>query len=398
MEELWKEIPNYEGLYEVSNLGRVRAMRREFTDKNGRNSAVPERILKIDDRQAVNLIRNNKSASYPVRSLVAQSFLGLPLGSTVSHIDRDITNAAVSNLTVPEAFRLLDPNWRDIPGWEGYYQASRFGEIRSIDRNIKMKSGIWRYCPGVVRTQESAPDGYLQIALYQDGNRIETRHVHRFIAQAWIPNPENKPTVNHIDGNKHNNCIENLEWATYVEQQEHVARIGLRKKPYWSLETNGPVGGDWNEKRQIKVRCIETKEEYPSLTAAGEAHNASASDIKMSVDHHKSCRGLHFVKADEPDYKFGVEDLEGEEWRPIPGFETRYCVSNKRRVKSVERVVKSGSNSTRIAPEKLISLKYGFTLTDENGNHHSMDMDQLQHEVFGTPLYAKAKKLFNISE
>ncbi len=380
MEEIWKPMVDYEGLYEVSNLGRVRRVARRFIDSSGRPGAVKEMMMKGGVAHDVMLRKDGKYKNRLIRSLVAQSFLGLPYGTDISHIDRDPSNARLDNIVSTEKFRTMDPDWRDIPGWEGEYQASRFGEIRSLDRYIKVRGG-YKFFQGVVRAMDLSDDGYYQVALYRNGKCVITTNAHIFVAKAWIPNPENKPTVNHKDGNKQNNNIENLEWATYAEQQAHAVRTGLRKHHYWDCSIHGPVGGDWNEKHRIRVRCIETGVEYESFHAAAEAIGQSASEIKSSVDNHTNCKGLHFVKADEPDYEFGVKSLEGEEWRPIPGFEERYMLSNKKRIKSIERTVKCAMG-TRTVPEKLITLKYGVCLFDEEGVPFTFRMDALQELVF----------------
>lgn len=391
MEEIWKPVVGYEGLYEVSNLGRVKRVARKFMSSDGKPCGVSEMMMKEGELHDIVLCKEGKYRTRLVRSLVAEAFLALPYGTSITHLDRDFGNAQLDNLVSTEKYRTMDSDWRDIPGWEGEYQASRFGEIRSLDRYVEVRGG-YRFFPGVVRALEESDDGYYQICLYRKGKAIITTNAHIFVAQAWIPNPENKPTVNHKDGNKHNNCIDNLEWATYSEQQQHVKRTGLRTRPWWSFEQNGPVGGDWNEKRQIKVRCIETGVEYPSLATAGESLGLSASEVKQSVDNHKSCRGFHFVKADLPDYEVGVKSLEGEEWKDIPGYEGRYMMSNKKRIKSVERVVKC-ARGTRTVPEKLIKLDHPISLIDSDGCTGHYKLDELYNLTFNKTIH---KKLFNI--
>lgn len=76
----------------------------------------------------------------------------------------------------------------------------------------------------------SVDNGYNRVNLSRDGKKHRLA-VHRLVAQAYIPNPENKPTVNHIDGNKTNNNVSNLEWATYKEQTAHAVATGLKVIP-----------------------------------------------------------------------------------------------------------------------------------------------------------------------
>ena len=83
--------------------------------------------------------------------------------------------------------------------------------------------------------------GYMHITLYKNGKR-KSEKVHRLLAQAFLPNPENKPQVNHINGDKANNNLENLEWVTAKENIQHAFKIWLRKAPYkgkfWSEHNN----------------------------------------------------------------------------------------------------------------------------------------------------------------
>ena len=104
--------------------------------------------------------------------------------------------------------------WRDIRGYVGSYQISNFGRTKSFFRG---KAKILK--PFVDK------NGYLNVTLGR-GNKNK---VHRLVAQAFIPNPDAKPQINHRDGNKMNNHVDNLEWNTSTENNRHAVQIGLMK-------------------------------------------------------------------------------------------------------------------------------------------------------------------------
>lgn len=104
----------------------------------------------------------------------------------------------------------MDEVWKDIKAYEGLYQVSNLGRVRCL----KGKSER-------ILKQRKDRNGYIKIHLSKHGKRKYTT-LHRLIAQAFIPNPENKPQVNHIDGTKHNNCLDNLEWVTQKENMQHA--------------------------------------------------------------------------------------------------------------------------------------------------------------------------------
>jgi hypothetical protein len=119
--------------------------------------------------------------------------------------------------------------WKDVIGWEGLYQVSNFGEIRSLDRVVNSRGNNNRILKGRLRKLLITNGRYNSVNLIDKKNGKSTRNsVHRFVAEAFIPNPENKPCVNHIDGNKQNNHVSNLEWCTYAENANHAIETGLK--------------------------------------------------------------------------------------------------------------------------------------------------------------------------
>lgn len=135
----------------------------------------------------------------------------------------------------------MEEIWKDIVGYEGYYQVSTLGRVRSVDKIVKGKNGSTRFVKGQI-LQPNLSEGYLMVGLSKNG-RHSTIRVHRLVAKSFISNPKNKRTVNHIDENKLNNVVENLEWATDKENCNHGNRtikssIG-RYKPIEQLFLNG---------------------------------------------------------------------------------------------------------------------------------------------------------------
>ncbi len=113
--------------------------------------------------------------------------------------------------------------WKDIPKFEGLYQASTYGRIRSVS-HIR-RNGTGKYMQkGKVLNFNINHSGYYQVRLSKNG-KAKTYRVNRLIALTFIENTYNKETVNHIDGNKLNNRIENLEWATKKEQTWHLHNV-----------------------------------------------------------------------------------------------------------------------------------------------------------------------------
>ena len=113
--------------------------------------------------------------------------------------------------------------WKDIEGYEGKYQVSNYGNVRSL---------MYHNAKGIKRISLLKPAtdnrGYFRCALSKN-NILKTYKVHRLVAQAFIPNPNNYPQINHLDGNKKNNNAENLEWCTNSVNQIHAYSHNLNQ-------------------------------------------------------------------------------------------------------------------------------------------------------------------------
>jgi hypothetical protein len=118
--------------------------------------------------------------------------------------------------------------WKDIKNFEGCYQVSNFGNIRRLDTLIPFKGTLSIKKGKVLKTTKNSK-GYLTIVLCWKSYR-KTYSVHRLVALTFLPNVNNKPQINHIDGNPLNNKVDNLEWCTFSENQRHAYDTGLKGK------------------------------------------------------------------------------------------------------------------------------------------------------------------------
>lgn len=151
---------------------------------------------------------------------------------------------------------LENEEWRDVVGYEGYYMVSDLGRIKSSYIVSRVKDGIIK--------MGSDKNGYCSFALWKNKSQI-TKKGHRVVAKAFLPNPENKPCVNHIDGNKRNNRITNLEWVTHKENSRHAVENGLYRHPEMKKGYESPHS---KEVYQLTVEGVFIKAFGSSIEAA----------------------------------------------------------------------------------------------------------------------------------
>lgn len=127
----------------------------------------------------------------------------------------------------------MEETWKFIDGYENY-QVSNTGKVMNVTTGKILKG-------------QNNGRGYLFVSLYDKNHVCKQIMIHRLVAQSFVPNPDNLPQVNHIDENKHNNCVENLEWITSIDNINHGThnlRVGLNnplRKPIYSATESGDI-------------------------------------------------------------------------------------------------------------------------------------------------------------
>lgn len=144
--------------------------------------------------------------------------------------------------------------WRTIPGYEGYYKVSTRGKVKSVARIVRRGNVLQPLCERILSTQTRRVKNavYAVVALCKNG-RTEYRYVHRLVAEAFVPNPENLPEVNHKDLNKRNNRARNLEWVSSSRNKKHAVANGVLYNPNPRKgEEAGSALLTWKKVRKIR--------------------------------------------------------------------------------------------------------------------------------------------------
>lgn len=190
--------------------------------------------------------------------------------------------------------------WKDIKGYEKIYQISNLGRIKSLKR----KNNYGKTIKESIRILQINKYGYNIITLWKNHIGI-TYQIHRLVADAFIPNPENKPQVNHIDGNKLNNNINNLQWCTC---QENVIHRFKKLKQKGSRSMLGKFGANHNCSKKIyQIDTITYKilKKYNCITEAAKENNINISSISSCLrGRYKSAGGYIWRYVDENNNKF----------------------------------------------------------------------------------------------
>lgn len=180
----------------------------------------------------------------------------------------------------------MEEIWKDIPGYEGYYQASTLGRIRSVERVVEY---VKHYPDKDVSAKHHFPSkirvpgitaGYQSLVLSIDGiHRDEL--VHRLVALTFVPNPLNLPQVDHIDGDREHNCASNLRWVTNKENIQNSVKRGEHTSQKYR---NGR-----------KVKCLEDDKVFETMRAAERYYKIPAGMISSGIRSNQKVHGRTFI-------------------------------------------------------------------------------------------------------
>ena len=138
--------------------------------------------------------------------------------------------------------------WKDVKGYEGLYQVSNTGKVRSL--HYRKTDKVCELKPYLMKT------GYCRVHLHKPNGEIEDFLIHRLVAEAFIPNPDNLPQVNHKDECKTNNCVENLEWCDNFYNSNygtHNERVGkAHSKTVFQITLDGKFVKEWKSTREVE--------------------------------------------------------------------------------------------------------------------------------------------------
>ena len=210
--------------------------------------------------------------------------------------------------------------WRDIKGYEGLYQVSSLGRVKSLNYNHTKKEKVLDFKPNKY--------GYKVTYLYNNNER-KPYSVHRLVAEAFIPNPNNYKEVNHKDENKSNNCVDNLEWCTakynsnYGTRNKRISDTnkGINHPMYGkhhtdsskdkiskTLREKGICKGKNNPKAH-KVQCITTGKSFSCIKEASEYYHVNYLNIIRCCTEKRKSAGKHPVTGEKLVWKY-LEEVE----------------------------------------------------------------------------------------
>jgi oligoribonuclease NrnB/cAMP/cGMP phosphodiesterase (DHH superfamily) len=221
------------------------------------------------------------------------------------------------NEEMPEIVRLLGmydsfrhkQQWRQVVGYEGYYEISNQGNVRSIDRKvIEKNTNKIKELQGKDLSVANSKRGYRVVNLFKD-NKGTIKNVHQLVAEAFIPNLDNKPCINHKDSNRLNNHVDNLEWCTYEENNLHSIEFGDRGQAVLQLDENDIFINRFESIREAEEK---TGVQHSNITAVCKGKRDKAGGYKWEYAF-DSPKKPQFVPQDEEqkvlEFQYGARQV-----------------------------------------------------------------------------------------
>lgn len=184
--------------------------------------------------------------------------------------------------------------WKDIKGFEGYYQVSNKARVRSVDRiidGVNQWGKITFSRKSIIRKGSISRSGRRRVNLYRDGT-MKTIPIHRLVATAFVPNPKGYNIVNHKDGNPLNNLPDNLEWCTASHNTRHAYEMGLAKGRPGEQHHNAKL----NEDQVNRIRVMHKSGKY-TVSILSEKFNISQSQIHRIIHYKRWKNGKDRAKS-----------------------------------------------------------------------------------------------------
>lgn len=178
---------------------------------------------------------------------------------------------------------LPNEEWRDVIGYEGLYQVSNLGRVKSLERCINRGSGVYRRNKIILRPQING-NGYLQVYLFKFGNKRKIKYIHQMVLEAFSENKYNLTCIDHIDGNPLNNCLSNLKYCTQQENMNNpIAKERWKKSMEVYVNSEDYINkqrySQPHSKRVIQINTDGSVKEYRSISEAARAVGSTVQAI-----------------------------------------------------------------------------------------------------------------------
>ena len=169
--------------------------------------------------------------------------------------------------------------WKPIQEFNGEYEVSNLGRVRSMKRYYGV---VGRIMPQTIQRK-----GYYAVTFHMN-NKAYCRKVHRLVIEAFTPNPDSLPCINHIDGNKLNNHVSNLEWCTYQANMQHAVRTGLTHPHQWTDDERKQIsernkGQRVSDEQRAKLSAAMKGRPRPDVSARQKGKAPSRKAIEASI-------------------------------------------------------------------------------------------------------------------